>query len=58
MPVILAPDTYAVWLDPKGDLVTLQARLSPCADDVLALHPVGKAVGNVRNEGLGLIDPK
>lgn len=58
MPVILAPDTYAAWLDPEGDLVALNARLSPCADDVLALHPVGKAVGNVRNEGAGLIDPK
>lgn len=58
MPVILAPDTYAPWLDPEGDLVALKARLSPYADDVLALHPVGKAVGNVRNEGAGLIDRK
>jgi len=29
----------------------------PCPEAALAVHPVGKAVGNVRNEGANLIQP-
>lgn len=58
MPVILAPDAYAAWLDPESDPDALQARLTSCANDALALHPVTKSVGNVRNEGAELIEPQ
>ncbi|MBC9073425.1 SOS response-associated peptidase [Thauera sp. CAU 1555] len=56
MPVILAADAYVAWLEPESDPDALQARLAPFADGLLALHPVGKGVGSVRNEGAELIE--
>lgn len=58
MPVILAPDAYATWLDPESDPDALQVWLTSCADGGLALHPVTKSVGNVMNEGAELIEPQ
>lgn len=55
-PVMLTPKEARTWLDP-----------SQCPDDLfaaidaptmpLAWHPVGRAVGNIRNQGDGLIVP-
>lgn len=55
MPVILAPDATARWLDPASEPDALSDLLGPCPDARLALHPVTRAVGNVRNEGAELI---
>ncbi|NCA72289.1 MAG: SOS response-associated peptidase [Sphingobacteriia bacterium] len=55
MPVILAPEAVARWLDPAGTPETTSNLLGPCPDERLALHPVTRAVGNVRNEGPELI---
>jgi hypothetical protein len=35
----------------------VQALVRPCPAAALAVYPVGRAVGNVRNEGAGLIQP-
>jgi hypothetical protein len=35
----------------------LLAMLKPCPDDVLKIWPVGRAVGNVKNKGSGLVLP-
>ena len=35
----------------------VQALVRPCPEAALAAYAVGKAVGNVRNEGAGLIEP-
>lgn len=57
MPVILAPRAWDEWLDPaNADLETLGKLLVPASDDVLVMHPVATAVGNVRNQGLQLIE--
>jgi len=57
MPVILAPGDYAAWLDPGVPADRLKALLRPCAGAALRIHPVGPAVGNVRNDGPALAEP-
>lgn len=57
MPVILAPADYAAWLTGDAASDQLQALIRPCADVMLATHPVSKAVGNVRNDRAELIRP-
>jgi putative SOS response-associated peptidase YedK len=56
MPVILEPDTWAVWLDHgQHDLVALGGLLQPTAPGTLIHHRVDPRVGNVRNDDAGLI---
>ena len=51
MPVILKPEDYARWLDPKEQQSeALMRLLAPLPDDWLSVHPVGKLVNNPRNE--------
>jgi putative SOS response-associated peptidase YedK len=58
MPVILAPVTWAEWLDPgNDDLASLGALLVPAPVGLLTMHPVSTAVNNVRFNGAELIDP-
>jgi putative SOS response-associated peptidase YedK len=51
MPVILERERFDEWLQSGG-----RDMLVACNDDVLACHPVSKAVGNVRNNAADLID--
>jgi len=57
-PVVLSPATAANWLDPElaadeaEEIIALQGEPA----DVFWWHTVGKAVGNVRNEGAALIE--
>jgi putative SOS response-associated peptidase YedK len=53
MPVILAPSTFAAWLDPRAESADLVDLVRPTVE--LSMHPVGERVGNVRNEGADLI---
>jgi putative SOS response-associated peptidase YedK len=58
MPVILAPQDFAAWLDRHNqhpaDLLPL---LRPCPDDWLELYPVSTEVNNPRNDGPRLREP-
>jgi putative SOS response-associated peptidase YedK len=57
MPVILANDTWATWLDrDNDDLDTLGRLLVPAPSRVIDLYPVGPEVSNVKNNGAALID--
>jgi putative SOS response-associated peptidase YedK len=57
MPVVLTPDAWDEWLDPKPLPTTLLAELfAPAAEDLLAVHPVSGAVNNARNDGPALIE--
>lgn len=50
MPVILAPDQYAVWLNPKNsNTEQLQSLLQPYSG-VLEAYPVNKRVNNPEND--------
>ena len=56
--VILPPSAWDTWLDPDNhDLPTLGTLLVPAPPQLLVMHPVDPAVGNVRNKGPHLVDP-
>jgi putative SOS response-associated peptidase YedK len=57
MPVILDRADFAAWFDPLTHATALHELLRPCPPERIALHPVGAAVGNVRNDGPGLVAP-
>ena len=55
MPVIIEREDWPLWLgEAEGDV---HALLRPAAEDILRFWPVGKAVGNVRNDGPELLEP-
>jgi putative SOS response-associated peptidase YedK len=56
MPVIIEPENWPLWLgEVDGDPVTL---LRPAAEDVLRVWLVDEKVGNVRNDGRELLEPR
>ena len=58
MPIILPHDSIDRWLDRKlEDPVELKALLRQYPGEEMVSWQVGKAVGNVRNEGPELIEP-
>jgi putative SOS response-associated peptidase YedK len=57
MPAILSKDTWGLWLDPAAQVKEVQPLLVPYPPDLMAAHPVGKAVGDPRNDGPELILP-
>lgn len=56
MPVILDPNDVAEWLG-EAPLPNPKALLKPFASERMTMWPVGKAVGNVRNQGRELAEP-
>ena len=57
MPVILAPQDHAAWLDPEGAPEAQQGLLRPPPDAAVAATPVSARVNNVRNDDPGLLQP-
>ena len=54
MPVIVAPEHYARWLDPaNADVVDLVAPFPP---ESMAYYPVSSRVNNVRNDDASVIE--
>ncbi|HEY2531053.1 MAG TPA: SOS response-associated peptidase [Xanthobacteraceae bacterium] len=52
MPVVLAESDWPKWLgEESANEGELLALLKPCPDDALKIWRVGKAVGNVKNQG-------
>ena len=57
MPVIVPPDAWARWLDPRPtDIGELRALLEPRDDWALDAYPVPPLVNNVRNNGPELVE--
>jgi len=57
MPVALAPENWATWLDPElHDIDMLEALLRPTPAELVAFHPVSVAVNSVTNRGPHLLD--
>ena len=57
MPVIVPPDAWARWLDPRpADVGELRALLEPRDDWALDAYPVPPLVNNVRNNGPELVE--
>jgi putative SOS response-associated peptidase YedK len=58
MPVILPESEWPKWLGEEAAAEEeLLGMLKPCADDMLKVWPVGKQVGNVKNNGAQLAAP-
>ena len=58
MPVILPPEAWPVWLgEEQATPEQLLALLQACPEEWLRVYPVGPAVGNVRNDEPGLLEP-
>ncbi|GLH72893.1 DUF159 family protein [Geothrix limicola] len=57
MPVILPKESWTLWLDPAAQTRELRPLLVPCSSHLLVTHPVSPAVGDIGNEGPGLILP-
>ncbi len=58
MPVVLEADAWPGWLgEAKATEVELKGMLKPYASERMALWPVDRKVGNVRNEGRELAEP-
>lgn len=57
MPVILAPEDYGPWLDPKTtDANRLRSLLRPAEPTAWELHQVSRKVNSPRNEGPDLLE--
>src|SRR5690606_31722464 len=57
MPVILSEQECKAWLDKDVKADDLMPLLNPYPADAMAMHPVSKDVGNVRNNHEGLLNP-
>lgn len=56
-PVVLERDTWGRWLEPTmSDPDELERLMVPTAVGTLIHHPVGRAVGNVRNDGPDMVE--
>ena len=56
MPVIVAPEDRETWLKaPAEDAVKLAS--DPLPSQLMRAWPVGREIGNVRNQGAGLAEP-
>ncbi|TXH81330.1 SOS response-associated peptidase [Thauera aminoaromatica] len=58
MPLIIRPEDYAAWLDPgvtEAKIVLERVGDYPSAE--IEAYPVGRAVGNPRAQGSGLVRP-
>lgn len=54
-PVMLAADQWNAWLSAPNESEA-KKMLHPCASEAMEMWPVGKAVGNVRNDNSSLRD--
>jgi len=57
MPVILAPEDYARWLDPDAAETDLLALLKPAPEEWLGYAPVSPRVNAASVDDAALIDP-
>ena len=58
MPLLVEPDRYSAWLDPRvSDAHTLTGLLVPAAPGRLEAYPVAPLVSNVNNNGPELVTP-
>jgi putative SOS response-associated peptidase YedK len=58
MPVVLAPETWSVWLgEEPADPSQLKTLLAPYPSEAMTSWPMSARVGNVRNNDASLIEP-
>ena len=57
MPVIVPPEAYQRWLNPKSNQSEVRHALSTFRSENMAFYRVGNAVNNVSNDGPQVIEP-
>jgi putative SOS response-associated peptidase YedK len=57
MPVVLAPEDWATWLDPETDPHTVTGLLVPAPSAWFEAYPISTLVNKVSNDGPELLDP-
>jgi len=57
MPVILPPESWGAWMDPKTPTATAIELLRPCPPEWMEAYAVSSRVGNVQNDDPELIAP-
>lgn len=57
MPLMVEPERWERWLDPRVSGADLLSLLVPAAPGRLEAYPVSTLVNNVRNNGAELLDP-
>ncbi|HEY6121291.1 MAG TPA: SOS response-associated peptidase [Pyrinomonadaceae bacterium] len=55
MPVILQPQDFDIWMDPKAESTTLRKLLTPISTARMKSHPVSSAVNHPENDSGDLI---
>jgi putative SOS response-associated peptidase YedK len=55
MPVILPPEAYRIWLDPRTDVASLRELLVPYPEAMMSSHPVSTAVNSTQNDSAELV---
>jgi len=57
MPVILAPEAFDFWLDPKVDAEMATAVIQPAKDESIEHYEVSSAVNRTANDSPNLVEP-
>jgi putative SOS response-associated peptidase YedK len=58
MPVIVPPEAFDIWLDPKVDAaMAAEAVIRPAPDDAIEAYPVTGAVNRTANDTPNLMEP-
>ena len=57
MPVIVPPEAYQRWLDPKSNRSEVRDALATFPGEIMAFYRVGNAVNNVSNDGPQVVRP-
>jgi putative SOS response-associated peptidase YedK len=58
MPVVLAPEAEALWLEPEASEEEMLSRLVPAPRELLVVREVVDAVNDVRDDGPHLLEPR
>jgi putative SOS response-associated peptidase YedK len=54
--VILAKESWQIWLDPKSNYDTLNTLYAPYPSKEMQMHTVGNEVNSVKNNGVECIN--
>jgi putative SOS response-associated peptidase YedK len=57
MPVIVPPEAFDFWLDPKVDAQTAAAVIAPAPDAAIEAYEVSSAVNRTANDSAVLMEP-
>jgi len=57
MPVILAPEAFDFWLDPKVDAEMAMAVIQPAKDETIEHYEVSRTVNRFENDSPQLVEP-